>query len=86
MLITLKQDGGIWVGVHTGQGSDEIVDLFGTHILPTPFTANVLGTVVQDAIRKLNPEHTVVWEDASTPYRMTADEQEISDELGEIFG
>ena len=60
MLITLKQDGGIWVGVHTGAGSDEIVDLFGTHILPTAFTANVLGTVVQDAIRKLNPEHRVV--------------------------
>ena len=59
MLITLRQDGGLWVGVHTGPGSDEVVRLFGTHILPTAFTANVLGTVVQDAIRKLNPEHQV---------------------------
>ncbi|KKL73507.1 hypothetical protein LCGC14_2074190 [marine sediment metagenome] len=60
MLITLKQAGGIWVSVHSGPGSDEVRDLFGTDTLPTPFTANLLGTVVQDAIRKLNPEHQVV--------------------------
>ena len=60
MTITLRQQDGIWVGEHTGPGSDEVVELFGTNTLPTPFTANMLGTVVQDAIRKLNPEHLVV--------------------------
>ena len=66
MLITLKQSGGIWVAEHSGPGSDEIVDLFGTGTLPTTYTANMPGAGVQDAIRKLNPEHAVVWEDAGT--------------------
>ena len=66
MLVTLKREGGIWVGVHSGPGSDEVRELFGTDTLPTPYPANMIGTVVQDAIRKLNPEHAVVWEDAGT--------------------
>ena len=51
MLVTLKREGGIWVGVHSGPGSDEVRELFGTDTLPTPYPANLLGTFVQNEVR-----------------------------------
>ncbi len=68
MLVTLKRQDGIWVGVHSGHGSDEVVDLFGTDTLPTPYPANLLATFVQNEVRiAMNghggTEFTVVVED-----------------------
>lgn len=37
ITIVKTQDG--YSGVHTGKGSEEIIELFGTNILPTPFTS-----------------------------------------------
>ncbi len=41
MTITLKQVGGMWMARHTGPHSRDIVSLFGTDTLPTPFSSSV---------------------------------------------
>lgn len=43
-----------------GRPCIEIIRLFGSHILPTAFTARAPAALVLGEITRLNPEHTVV--------------------------
>lgn len=54
-IIRLELTNGQWIAHHMGPHSDDIVQLFGTDKIPTPYTgATSLGTVVA-ALSKLNP-------------------------------
>ena len=50
--ITLKIINNVWVSIHT---DPEVMDLFDTDVLPTPFKGSVSSDIVLDRIRKLNP-------------------------------
>jgi hypothetical protein len=44
---------------HQGRPDAEVVDLFGTHIIPTAFTAAADMDHVMREIKRLNPGHVV---------------------------
>jgi hypothetical protein len=51
----------VWVAATLvdGQPSAELLELFGTHILPTPFTAECNGFFVVNQIAQLNKDAEV---------------------------
>jgi len=49
-----------WLARHTGAGADDVMALFGTNVLPTPFSASVSPDVVLARIEELNPDAQVV--------------------------
>ena len=57
MRIELYKMNGIWVTRHD---DPEIVELFGTNVLPTPFFDSMEGSEVLREITELNPDKTVV--------------------------
>lgn len=57
--ILLYRQGGMWVGEHFGPAAQEIRELFGTTILPTPFSAVVSPGEVMETIQDLNPGKVV---------------------------
>ena len=59
-MLVIKANGGIWTVEHTGEDRAEVVRLFGTDTLPTPFL--VKGTSAADVLRTvkgLNPTKEV---------------------------
>lgn len=63
--IELFIDQGTWYAI-----CDEFKDLFGTDILPTPFTSKIPAEIVQEEIQKKNPWHTVTILDSSSFYKI----------------
>ena len=57
-VIYLKQMEGFWCAIQTP--SAFMMDLFGTNILPTPFTAKVDAEHVQTQIQERNPDMFVM--------------------------
>ncbi len=60
--ITLTRQGGMWVATHSGRGSDDVLELFGTTTLPTPYLAVVKPRIVLNAIALLNRDAVVTIE------------------------
>jgi hypothetical protein len=58
-LITLRRGTDCWLSI---VNSPEVIDLFGTGILPTAYTAQCPADKVLASIRKLNPAAIVVLE------------------------
>jgi hypothetical protein len=56
MMIELLKQNGFWCCY---EKSEEIFDLFGTYILPTPFAATMPSNEVQARIAALNPNKQV---------------------------
>lgn len=54
--IQLFQEGGAWVAKYVGPHKKQIVDLFGTDTLPTPFTVGAESGRVLSEIQRLNPK------------------------------
>lgn len=57
--ILLYRQGGMWVGEHFGPKAQEVRELFGTTVLPTPFSSIVSPGEVMETVQSLNP-HAVV--------------------------
>lgn len=59
--IVLAREGGQWTAAFLDAGAPErsVVELFGTHIIPTGFLERARVEVVLREIRALNPEYTV---------------------------
>lgn len=62
MIITLYQDKGQWFALYSGNGSEEIRHLFGTSVLPTPFTSASDPDAVYQTVSRLNPNCLVMLE------------------------
>jgi hypothetical protein len=59
--IRLYQAADVWMADFSGaHDAAEIRDLFGTTALPTPYSARILSSVVQDAVRRKNPGYRVL--------------------------
>jgi len=59
--ITLYIEDGGWMSDSSqARNAAEVMALFGTHVLPTPFLANTRASLVKDTIERLNPGHEVV--------------------------
>lgn len=58
-LVITRSDSG-WAVRHEGEGASEIIDLFGTDTLPTPFTPNARADDVLAEVARLNPGAAVV--------------------------
>ncbi len=58
--IILQRFNGLWHGQHVGPLGDTVRDLFGTGILPTPFSTSVPDGVVLAKVQQLNPGVDVV--------------------------
>jgi len=69
-LISLQRTPSGWVASFyiSGQPDAEIVKLFGTHSLPTPFTENAPYKEVSEAIERVNPAHWVTGHPANRSY------------------
>ena len=57
--IELYVSAGTWMAAHFGPMAAQVVDLFGTNVLPTPYTAKADGEYVRGQIAGRNPEVTV---------------------------
>lgn len=53
--IRLVKDTDCWVAVYQGPHREDILSLFGTAILPTPFTRSASAERVREEIQRLNP-------------------------------
>lgn len=53
--ITLYLQAGNWVSRFDGDHGDKVQKLFGTRVVPTPYTDKTLGSSVQAIIGRLNP-------------------------------
>ena len=58
-VITLTRQGGVWTARNDGPETANIIELFGTATLPTPFRDTVPATTVLERIQRLNPGATV---------------------------
>ena len=56
-MITIKLVGSAWVACHNGDRN--IIKLFGTDTLPTPYDHRTPGDTVLETIRRLNPGRQV---------------------------
>lgn len=58
--IRLQITDGYWIAdMSNAKDSDLIQSLFGTRLIPTPFTSGTSFTAVQHEIQKMNPDHIV---------------------------
>lgn len=60
MTITLFKANGGWMAQHSGEGSENIIELFETDTLPTPFSDSQSADSVRDTIERLNPGHEII--------------------------
>lgn len=58
IVLTLGKNG--WNAEWFGYEREEVIDLFSTAVLPTPFTAQADHMMVKSEIEKLNPGYIVV--------------------------
>ena len=58
----LSNKGNCWIAAHFEDGKPEerILELMGTHRIPTPFTPSVSGQIVKARLEKSNPDYTVI--------------------------
>ena len=58
-----QQSARCWISAHYDEDKKPdlaVIDLFGTHILPTAYTEHASGSMVLAKIQSLNPNHVVV--------------------------
>jgi len=60
-MITIRLIDGTWIAdMSQSENASEIQHLFGTMLLPTPYTAQTSAATVQRAVQALNDEHVQV--------------------------
>ena len=59
--INLEKSGARWTTVHIveGEPDSQLIKIFGTHIIPTPFPSNMDREAVVEALSARNPNSTV---------------------------
>lgn len=55
VIIDLSTAGGVWTAEHLGDNRRDVEALFGTAILPTPFSEKIPSWEVVAELRRLNP-------------------------------
>lgn len=60
MKITLTKENGSWIANYSGEGSEVIVELFGSNKIPTAYFDTFPAFDVQIDIQLRNPEAEVV--------------------------
>lgn len=60
--IILRNDASakVWTAETKGYGYHDLIKLFGTSVLPTPFTSSCSADKVREAIQRLNPHADVI--------------------------
>lgn len=84
IIISLAEDG--YSAIYQGPGSKPIIELFGTNIIPTAFTARKPLRDVMQAIAALNPGKMVYdWNGREQPVIMpTVAPDELEEQLAAI--
>lgn len=58
--ITLTRENGSWMATYSGNGSEDILALFGSFTVPTAYRSNCSSVMVQTAVSMRNPSAVVV--------------------------